>query len=92
MVVAATEPMFPALMKPLLDKGFSSGAREGLYLLPLAIIAIFVVRGIFGYIASYLMSWVSNRVICDLREAMFARIIRLPTAPIVFCNTSTSNW
>lgn len=76
---AATEPLFPALMKPLLDKGFTGHARDDLHIVPLAIIGIFLVRGVFGYIASYLMSWVSNRVICDMREAMFQRIIRLPT-------------
>ncbi len=79
-VTAATEPLFPALMKPMLDKGFNNADRHDLHLVPLAIIAIFVVRGVFGYIASYLMSWVSNRVICDLREAMFTRIVRLPTS------------
>jgi subfamily B ATP-binding cassette protein MsbA len=78
-VTAATEPLFPALMKPMLDKGFNNAEHNDLYLIPLAIIGIFLVRGVFGYIASYLMSWVSNRVICDLRQAMFERIVRLPT-------------
>lgn len=79
-LMAATEPLFPALLKPILDKGFIAGSqREDLYLVPFAIVAIFLVRGIFGYISSYGMSWVSNRVIADLRDAMFARIVRLPT-------------
>lgn len=77
---AATEPLFPALMKPLLDKGFDGRHNNDLYLVPLAIVAIFVARGLFGYIASYCMAWVSNRVICDLRAQMFERIIRLPAA------------
>jgi ATP-binding cassette, subfamily B, bacterial MsbA len=76
--MAATEPLFPALMKPLLDKGFSGTARDDIYLAPLAIIAIFVVRGVLGYFSSYAFAWVSNRVIADLRRAMFARLIRLP--------------
>lgn len=79
-VTAATEPMFPALMKPMLDKGFNSAYRSELHLVPISIVAIFIVRGIFGYVASYAMSWVSNRVICDLRQAMFERIVRLPTS------------
>lgn len=78
-LTASTEPLFPALMKPLLDKGFSAAPRDDLYLAPLAIIAIFLVRGTFGFVASYAMSWVSHRVIADLRAAMFARIVRLPT-------------
>jgi len=79
-LMAATEPLFPALLKPILDKGFADGPRDDLYLVPIAIVAIFLVRGIFGFVASYAMSWVSNRVIADLRNALFARIVRLPTA------------
>ncbi|MDP2810297.1 MAG: lipid A export permease/ATP-binding protein MsbA [Rhodocyclaceae bacterium] len=79
-LMAATEPLFPALLKPLLDKGFAGGPRDDLHLVPLAIIAIFLVRGIFGYVAGYAMSWVSNRVVTDLRNAMFACIVRLPAA------------
>ncbi|MFZ5510252.1 MAG: lipid A export permease/ATP-binding protein MsbA [Pseudomonadota bacterium] len=75
---AATEPLFPALMKPLLDTGFSSGASDNLILIPLAIVGIFVVRGILGYLASYGMAWVANRVITDLRAQMYQRLIRLP--------------
>ena len=77
---AATEPLFSALMKPLLDEGFSPAGRDKLWLAPVAIIAIFVVRGIFTYVSVYTFSWVSNRVIADLRRQMFARLIQLPTA------------
>jgi subfamily B ATP-binding cassette protein MsbA len=79
-LTAATEPLFPALMKPLLDKGFDGKHGDDLHLVPFAIVAIFVARGLFGYIASYCMAWVSNRVICDLRAQMFERIVRLPAA------------
>ena len=78
--VAATEPLFPALMKPLLDQGFSGPARDDLYLAPLAVIAIFAVRGVLGYFSSYAFSWVANRVIADLRSEMFTRLVRLPGA------------
>ena len=78
--VAATEPLFPALMKPLLDKGFTGAPRDNLYLAPLAIIGIFLVRGVLGYIASYAFSWVANRVITDLRSQMFARLVCLPSS------------
>jgi len=78
---AATEPLFPALMKPLLDGGFAKGAEpmfppvvfSGL------IVGIFLLRGVFTFSSSYFMNWVSNRVVLDLRAAMFARLVRLPT-------------
>ncbi|MDP1735624.1 MAG: lipid A export permease/ATP-binding protein MsbA, partial [Sulfuritalea sp.] len=79
-LAAATEPLFPALMKPLLDKGFGQGGNDWLAWLPLAIIGIFILRGVAGFFASYGMSWVSNRVITDLRQLMFERLMRLPTS------------
>jgi subfamily B ATP-binding cassette protein MsbA len=81
-LTAATEPLLPALLKPLFDKGFTSKPRDDLWLVPVAIIGIFLLRGIFGYISSYTMAWVSNHVICDLRNTMFARLLQLPTGYI----------
>jgi subfamily B ATP-binding cassette protein MsbA len=78
-LLAATEPLFPALMKPLLDKGFSGKPRDDLWLAPLAIVGIFILRGILSYTGGYLMAWVTNRVVMDLRVAMFDRVLRLPT-------------
>ncbi len=78
-LAAATEPLFPALMKPLLDGSFL--ARDETYIrwVPIALVAVFVVRGALTYVTSYAMAWVSNRVIHDLRVAMFDRLLQLPT-------------
>jgi len=79
MAAAATEPLFPALVKPLLDGGF---AAAGPAFPPLAfaaaIIGVFVVRGIFTFTSSYCLTWVANKVVLDLRAAMFGRLVRLP--------------
>src|SRR5262245_32097232 len=80
---AATDPLFPALMKPMLDGGFTAGKSVSAVLPPamfaLAIIAIFFVRGILSMVSAYAMAWVSNRVVLDLRGEMFARLVRMPT-------------
>jgi len=76
---AATEPLFPALMKPLLDHGFGPGARPvPPLLLAAAIVGIFLLRGVLSFSSSYFLAWVGNRVVLDLRAAMFARLVRLP--------------
>jgi subfamily B ATP-binding cassette protein MsbA len=76
---AATEPLFPALLKPLLDQGFGAGSQS---LPPLvfaaAIVGIFVLRGFLTFTSSYFMAWVGNRVVLDLRAAMFDRLVRFP--------------
>ncbi|HUW36443.1 MAG TPA: lipid A export permease/ATP-binding protein MsbA [Rhodocyclaceae bacterium] len=76
---AMTEPLFPAIMKKLLDSGFVASNSEDLYLLPLAMVGIFVVRGCLTYFTSYSLAWVTNRLVMDLRQQMFGRLLGLPT-------------
>ncbi|MCX7180052.1 MAG: lipid A export permease/ATP-binding protein MsbA [Proteobacteria bacterium] len=78
-LTAMTEPLFPALMKPLLDKGFMAKYQSELYLIPLALVAIFVTRGLLTYFTSYSLAWVTNRLVMDLRRQMFDRLLSLPT-------------
>ena len=78
-LTAATEPLFPALIKPLLDGSFV--ARDPFYSLwiPVALVGIFVLRGVLSFLTSYAMAWVSNKVVLDLRNEMFGRMLHLPT-------------
>ena len=78
-LTAATEPMFPALMKHLLDNGFAAPDRREQILIPLAMIGIFVFRGIATYVSGYAMAWVAAQVVMDLRRDMFRRLLLLPT-------------
>lgn len=76
---AATEPAFPAIMKYLLDHGFQTADPKMVWLIPLGIVALFMVRGILSFVTSYLMTWISTRLVTDLRRRMFAKILALPT-------------
>ena len=78
MLTAATEPLFPALMQPLLDGSFVKKDTSSPYLIPAAIIGIFLVRGVLSYLGSYTLAWVSNHIVLDLRNAMFRRLLQLP--------------
>ena len=78
-LTAATEPALPALFKVLLDDGFGrQGADWLLWALPLSMVLLFLLRGAFTFTMSYAMSWVSQRVLTDLRRDMFARLAELP--------------
>ena len=87
-IAAATEPAIPALLGALLDKGFKNHSLP-LWQVPVAIIGIFALRGIAGFIASYGLSWASNRSMVGLREAMFARL--LDAQPALFTRHSASS-
>ncbi len=79
-LTAATEPLFPALLKPLLDGSFMKRDQSVSYLMPFALVGIFLLRGVLTFVSSYAMSWVSNRVILDLRAVLFHRLLQLPSS------------
>ena len=85
---AATEPLIPELMKPLLDQGFSAG-KLALWMVPVAIVGIFALRGAAGFVAQYALSWAAYRGVQDLREALFQRI--LTAQPAMFAQHSASS-
>ncbi|AIO64894.1 lipid A export permease/ATP-binding protein MsbA [Burkholderia oklahomensis] len=74
--VAATEAGIPALLKPLLDHGFGSkgDVTTKLYV-PAAVVGLALVRAIAQYASGYLLQYVSNRILLDLRIQMFDRMI-----------------
>ena len=78
-ILAATEPVLPALMKPMLDGSFVQKDPQAIHWIPLALVALFVVRGIFMFLSGYAVSYVGERVVLDLRAAMFDKLLTLPT-------------
>jgi subfamily B ATP-binding cassette protein MsbA len=79
-VVAATETGLPALVKPLLDGTFVHRDAEMMRWVPVAIVALFFVRGGASFISGYMIQWVAQKLVADLRNAMFGSLVRLPTA------------
>ena len=77
---AATEPLLPALMKPMLDDGFKFGEQSPLIWLPFAVVGIFFVRGALGFASTYIMSWVQTKIVFTIRTEMFARLVQLPSS------------
>jgi len=75
---ALTEPALPALMKPLLDGTFVDKDPWLMRWMPLALVALFLVRGAANFVESYCSNWVATRVVTDLREAMFRKFMVLP--------------
>ncbi|OXI32995.1 lipid A export permease/ATP-binding protein MsbA [Burkholderia sp. AU16741] len=75
-VVAATEAGIPALLKPLLDHGFGShGSDSAKWYVPIAVIGLALVRGVSQYTSNYLLNYVSNRILLQLRLEMFQRML-----------------
>lgn len=81
MIVAAlTEPLFAALMKPLLDQGFVQKTGFAWWIVPSLIVGVFIVRGLATFLANYAQAWANGHVQTDLRVKMFSHLMRLPAS------------
>ena len=55
-IAAATEPLLPALLKRLLDDGFSTARNFPLWAVPLVIISLYILRGAAHFVAQYALA------------------------------------
>lgn len=79
LIGALTEPAIPALMKPLLDDGFGGGTLP-LWLVPVAIIGLFSLRGVAGFVAQFGLTWAAQRAVLAMRRDMFDHLLASPSA------------
>ena len=77
-LTALTEPMLPALLKTLLDKGFVGELPFPIWAVPMVLVAIFVMRGFSTFLTGYMMSWASTHLQNDLRKLIFDRMLDVP--------------
>jgi len=88
-VAAATEPVVPLLLKELFEKGFDGPPSFPLWLVPVAIIGLFAIRGIAGLAAQYGLSWAANRGTLEMRTTMFRRL--MAAEPTLFTHQTASS-
>jgi ATP-binding cassette, subfamily B, bacterial MsbA len=77
-LVAAFSGAYAWLVKPVLDEIFINKNESLLLALPLALFAVSVLKSAFSYGQNYLMNFVGNQVITDIRQELFGKMIRLP--------------
>jgi subfamily B ATP-binding cassette protein MsbA len=77
-LVAAFSGAYAWLVKPVLDEIFINKNEGLLLVLPLALFIVSVLKSAFNYGQNYLMNYVGNQVITDIRQELFGKMIRLP--------------
>ncbi|WP_128112512.1 lipid A export permease/ATP-binding protein MsbA [Polynucleobacter necessarius] len=87
--VAVAETSIPALMKPLLDRGFTGQLNSKLWQVPVFLVGLAVVRSLAQFLSNYLLTRVINSVLLKLREQMFQTLLNASTA--FFQKNSASN-
>ncbi|MBS0395574.1 MAG: lipid A export permease/ATP-binding protein MsbA [Proteobacteria bacterium] len=79
-ISAAVETAWMWLAKEFLDGTFFNHDPHTAVLVPVAIVAIFFVRGIGDYVAQYAPGWVGRQVVKRLRADLFRHYLDLPSA------------
>ena len=75
-LAAATEPMIPALLKALLDKGFKNSGQVALWQVPALLLLVFGMRAAAGFVSQYALARIINQGLQGLRDALFAKLLR----------------
>lgn len=70
----------PWIIKDMIDKVLTGGNMGTLNLIAISIVVVFAFRGFFYYWQSYLVSYIGQRVVADVREVMFRKFQRMPMA------------
>src|SRR5277367_3515270 len=92
-IVGGSEILFPWLMQVMVDGVFVEKQQpvvlvrwlpaldpdSFIHWLPAIIIGIFLVRGIASFVSGYGITWIAQRLVADLRRAMFSSMLKLPT-------------
>jgi subfamily B ATP-binding cassette protein MsbA len=73
-IASATEPIAPALLKPLLDRGFQAGGIP-LWMVPASLLLLFTVRGLAGFLADLALAKITQDGLLSLRRDMFSRLL-----------------
>ncbi len=88
-LVAGVETSIPALMKPLLDRGFTGQLNSKLWQIPVFLVGLALVRSLAQFLSNYLLTRVINAVLLKLREQMFQTLLHARTT--FFQKNSASN-
>ncbi|MBP7249878.1 MAG: ABC transporter ATP-binding protein [Selenomonas sp.] len=79
-MAAAANLYLPWIIKDMIDKVLTDKDMMMLNLISIGIVVVFLFRGIFYYGQSYLVSYIGQKVIIDVREVMFRKFQRMPMA------------
>ena len=76
--VALLSGVYAWLAKPVLDGVFIEKNESLWLILPMALIGVAVLKAVFSYGVGYLMAYVTNRIVADIRQELFQHLVRLP--------------
>ena len=80
LVAAGAMLALPVALRYLIDEGMAAGSPDTINRYFVAFLAAAAVFGVFAALRFYLVTWLGERVVADLREAVYRRVIRMDPA------------
>jgi ATP-binding cassette subfamily B protein len=80
LVAAVAMLALPVALRHLIDQGMAAGSPDTINRYFVAFLAAAAVFGVFAALRFYLVTWLGERVVADLRSAVYARVIRMDPA------------
>lgn len=77
---ALVDVYFVSQLKDFIDVGINQKNTDYLRFAPIFIVVIFILRGVFNFIASYCLNWVGTHVVQEMRQQLFQHLMRLPVS------------
>ena len=77
LVAAAAMLALPVALRYLIDEGMAAGSHDTINRYFIAFLAAAAVFGVFAALRFYLVTWLGERVVADLRSAVYDRVIRM---------------
>ena len=71
-----------SIVKPLIDENFSRSSDVNPLKIPVLLLAVFLFKGLAEYASNVLSQWVANKVITDIRDAVFTHQLNVSKLPI----------
>jgi subfamily B ATP-binding cassette protein MsbA len=78
-VVAAGDLLMAWLVIPII-RNFQNPDPDKTRYLPLAVVGVFMLRGVGSFVSEFGMAWTGHRVVYDLRRELIDKLLRLPTS------------
>ena len=79
-IAAGCNLYLPWIIKDMIDKVLTNKDMMMLNMICIGIVVVFLVRGVFFFGQSYLVSYIGQKIIIDVREVMFRKFQRMPMA------------
>ena len=73
---SAVEPILPAMFKKLIDSGFKEGMKYPIWAVPLVVIGLFFVRGLFNFGGAYVMNSATSTMVLNLRRDLMRSLLK----------------